>query len=169
MVELSAVEKIKSFSVGNYSVTGFWIVLERKMASHLLQMILPSAMFVIVSWISFLMPLDSGERASLLVTVLLVLVSMFLSVLSTAPKASTLTAMEVWVVSCLILVFFAVAEYGLLLHTTSKEVSKTSNSQDLMILKKKSQSIHKLDKIAIVVLPVLFIIFNIMYWSVYTT
>ena len=165
MVELSAVEKIKSFSVGNYSVTGFWIVLERKMASHLLQMILPSAMFVIVSWISFLMPLDSGERASLLVTVLLVLVSMFLSVLSTAPKASTLTAMEVWVVSCLILVFFAVAEYGLLLHTTSKEVSKTSNSQDLIILKKKSQSIHKLDKIAIV----LSILFNIMYWSLYTT
>ena len=48
----------------------------------------------------------SGERASLLVTVLLVLVSMFLSVLTTAPKASTLTAMEVWVVSCLVCIFY---------------------------------------------------------------
>ena len=51
-------EKITKFTSGNYSVTGFWIVLERKMTSHLLQMIMPSAMFVIVSWISFLMPLD---------------------------------------------------------------------------------------------------------------
>ena len=76
---LSDFEKITNFPSGKYSVTGFWIVLERKMTSHLLQMIMPSAMFVIVSWISFLMPLDSGERASLLVTVLLVLVSMFLS------------------------------------------------------------------------------------------
>mgnify|MGYP001195513251 FL=1 len=51
------------------------------------------------------MPPFSGERASLLVTILLVLVSMFLSVLTTAPKASTLTAMEVWVVSCLVCIF----------------------------------------------------------------
>ena len=109
MLELSPYEKITNFTSGNYSVTGFWIVLERKMTSHLLQMIMPSgtihilrphnfglflthpstlhkysterqqncqfsrpthpdviygwsltAMFVIVSWISFLMPLDRG-------------------------------------------------------------------------------------------------------------
>ena len=60
MLELSPYEKITRFTSGNYSVTGFWIVLERKMTSHLLQMIMPSAMFVIVSWISFLMPLDRG-------------------------------------------------------------------------------------------------------------
>ena len=47
---------------------------------------MPSAMFVVVSWISFLMPLNGGERAGLLVTLFLVLVSMFLTVVTTAPK-----------------------------------------------------------------------------------
>ena len=62
------------------------MILERKIVSHLLQIIMPSAMFVVVSWISFLMPLNGGERAGLLVTLFLVLVSMFLTVVTTAPK-----------------------------------------------------------------------------------
>ena len=99
MEDLSEVEKLTVYPSGNYSVTGFWITLERKIMSHLLQIIMPSAMFVMVSWISFLMPIDGGERAGLLVTLFLVLVSMFLSVVSTAPKAQFLTAMEIWLVS----------------------------------------------------------------------
>ena len=78
------------YASGNYSVAGFWVVLERKIVSHLLQIIMPSAMFVVVSWISFLMPLNGGERAGLLVTLFLVLVSMFLTVVTTAPKGKNL-------------------------------------------------------------------------------
>ena len=47
-------------------------------------------MFVVVSWISFLMPLNGGERAGLLVTLFLVLVSMFLAVVENAPKGKYL-------------------------------------------------------------------------------
>ena len=53
---------------------------------------MPSGMFVIVSWISFLMPLGGGERAGLLVTLFLVLVSMFLQVVTTAPKGENLAS-----------------------------------------------------------------------------
>jgi hypothetical protein len=60
---LSEEETILNFPSGNYSVTGFWINLERKVMSHFLQIFLPSGSFVMVSWISFLMPLDAGERA----------------------------------------------------------------------------------------------------------
>ena len=84
--ELTELEKLTIYASGNYSVAGFWVVLERKIVSHLLQIIMPSAMFVVVSWISFLMPLEGGERAGLLVTLFLVLVSMFLTVVTTAPK-----------------------------------------------------------------------------------
>ena len=83
---MTELEKITIYASGNYSVAGFWVVLERKIVSHLLQIIMPSAMFVVVSWISFLMPLEGGERAGLLVTLFLVLVSMFLTVVTTAPK-----------------------------------------------------------------------------------
>ena len=98
-------------------------------------------------------------------------------VLATAPKASTLTAMEVWVVSCLVLVFFAIAEYGLLLHTKSRKGTHTcetspmepSDEQACVKVGKKKYKMPMLDKIAIVVLPLLFIVFNITYWLVYTT
>ena len=63
MENLSEEETVLNFPSGNYSVTGFWINLERKVMSHFLQIFLPSGSFVMVSWISFLMPLDAGERA----------------------------------------------------------------------------------------------------------
>lgn len=181
MEDLSEVEKLTVYPSGNYSVTGFWINLERKIMSHLLQIIMPSAMFVMVSWISFLMPIDGGERAGLLVTLFLVLVSMFLSVVSTAPRAQFLTAMEIWLVSCLVFVFLAVMEYGFNLRLMNKShnkklshspknmlgISLDSTSTDRSSLNKKNKKIQALDKISIVVLPVLFIILNILFWMNY--
>ena len=82
-------EKLTIYASGNYSVTGFYVTLERKVLNLVLQFILPSAMFVVVSWISFFMPLNGGERAGLLVTLFLVLVTMFLQVVTTAPKGTT--------------------------------------------------------------------------------
>ena len=75
-----------------------------------------------------------------------------------------------------VLVFFAVAEYGLLLHTKSHR-SKTyeispqqpNDKQGCIKIGKKKYTMPLLDKIAIVALPLLFIIFNVIYWSVYTT
>ena len=83
-------EKLTIYASGNYSVTGFYVTLERKVLNLVLQFILPSAMFVVVSWISFFMPLNGGERAGLLVTLFLVLVTMFLQVVTTAPKGTSI-------------------------------------------------------------------------------
>ena len=82
-----------------------------------------------------------------------------------------------WLVSQFqVLVFFAIAEYGLLLHTKSHR-SKTyeispqqpNDKHGCIKIGKKKFSMPLLDKIAIVVLPLLFIMFNVIYWSVYTT
>ena len=61
MENLLEEERLTVYPSGNYSVTGYWIILERKVMRHLLQIMLPAGIFVIVSWISFLMPLDSGR------------------------------------------------------------------------------------------------------------
>ena len=66
-------------------------------------------------------PPDSGlnkyvsGRMSLLVTLFLVLVNIFNFVSANAPKAEGLTAVETWVVSCIIHVFGVLAEYALIL------------------------------------------------------
>ena len=57
----------------------------------------------------------SSGRMALLVTLFLVLVNIFNSVTANAPKAEGLTAVETWVVSCIIHVFGVLAEYALIL------------------------------------------------------
>merc|ERR1719481_1747419 len=78
---------------------------------------LPSGMFVIVSWISFLIPPDIVPgRMTLLITVFLVLVNIFNTITTNIPKAEGLTAIEAWVIVCVLFVFGALIEYaGLLL------------------------------------------------------
>ena len=70
----------------NYTLTGIDIWLNRYKTPFLLQFYLPSAMFVFISWISFVIPHDSGERTGMIVTLLLVVVSMYLAVVAASPK-----------------------------------------------------------------------------------
>ena len=61
---------------GNYSVTGFEMVLTRRMSHYMITYYLPSSLFVVVSWTSFLIPSEDIQgRMALLVTLFLVLVS----------------------------------------------------------------------------------------------
>ena len=43
---------------GNYSVAGFKLKMERKMTHYVITYYLPSGLFVVVSWASFLIPSD---------------------------------------------------------------------------------------------------------------
>jgi hypothetical protein len=71
-----------------YSVVGFDLHLERKINSQILNTFLPSLMFVFIGWVGFLMPVVSGERAGLLVTILLVQISVFISVAGNIPSGN---------------------------------------------------------------------------------
>ena len=68
-------------------------------------------LFVIVSWISFLIPMDViPGRMALLVTLFLVLVNIFNNVTTNTPKAEGLTAIEAWMLACILFVFGALIE-----------------------------------------------------------
>ena len=43
---------------GNYSVAGFRIVIDRKVSHYIITYYIPSGLFVVVSWASFLIPCD---------------------------------------------------------------------------------------------------------------
>ena len=93
---------------GNYSVAGFEMTLKRKVSHYIITCYLPSGMFVIVSWISFLIPPDIVPgRMTLLITVFLVLVNIFNTITTNIPKAEGLTAIEAWVMVCVLFVFGA--------------------------------------------------------------
>ena len=45
-------------ALGNYSLAGFEMVLVRHVSHYIINYYLPSGLFVVVSWISFLVPAD---------------------------------------------------------------------------------------------------------------
>ena len=74
--------------LGNFSVAGFEMILARHLSHYLITYYLPSGLFVMVSWISFLIPPEIVPgRMSLLVTLFLVLVNIFNNITTNTPKA----------------------------------------------------------------------------------
>ena len=75
---------------------------------------------------------------ALLVTLFLVLVNIFNSVTANAPKAEGLTAVETWVVSCIIHVFGVLAEYALIL-----KMIQDLKRQETKSLKERKERVSK--------------------------
>ena len=71
----------------------------------------------------FFFRLLSG-RMALLVTLFLVLVNIFNSVTANAPKSEGLTAVEFWVVMCILHVFCVLSEYAIILKIIQMEKRK---------------------------------------------
>ncbi len=67
-----------------------------------MQTFLPTSLFVVASWISFLIPPEIVPgRMTLLVTMLLVEVNIFLTVSDEAPRTPHLNAVAMWGISCI--------------------------------------------------------------------
>jgi uncharacterized membrane protein YphA (DoxX/SURF4 family) len=74
--------------------------------SYIITYYLPSGLFVVVSWISFLIPPDIVPgRMALLITLFLVLINIFNNITTNSPKAEGLTAIEIWMLACILFVF----------------------------------------------------------------
>ena len=114
-------------TAGNYSVTGFEVTLRRKMSHYIITYYFPAMMFVSVSWISFLVPPESVPgRMTILVTVFLVLVNIFNSITSNIPRADGLTAIESFVIICIVFVFGALIGRSILEYLLLKCFNKVS-------------------------------------------
>jgi len=172
-------------ALGNFSLSGFEMVLTRYVATYIIAYYLPSGLFVIVSWISFLIPMDViPGRMALLVTLFLVLVNIFNTVTTNTPKAEGLTAIEAWMLACILFVFGALIEYAAILFKKQRyvsgqhkvnlkivckenfkyEVQEKSPANQAVTMQQLAEEYWRIDKFFLKVFPTLFIIFNIIYW-----
>lgn len=79
-----------------YSVFGIKVRMQRVFQPYLLRSYLPSAIFVVVSWVSFMIdPAVVPGRMALLVTLLLMLINISNTLSQSSPMAKNLTAIEV--------------------------------------------------------------------------
>ena len=101
---------------GNYSITGFEMELKRNSLKYLINYYLPSGLFVIVSWTSFLIPPEMVPgRMTLLVTLFLVLINIFNTITISSPNVEGLSSITAWIISCILFVFGALCGYAAIL------------------------------------------------------
>ncbi|XP_059087039.1 acetylcholine-gated chloride channel subunit acc-3-like isoform X2 [Tigriopus californicus] len=87
--------------------------MERRRVDHILQTFQPTGCVVCLSWISFLIPpyIVPG-RMVLLVTLLLVVFSTYQTEHQRSPRSSSLKALDVWFMGCMVFVLAAICEYA---------------------------------------------------------
>ncbi|XP_068207796.1 gamma-aminobutyric acid receptor subunit pi-like [Palaemon carinicauda] len=119
------------------------VLLNRRISYHLMNTFLPSGLFVMVSWLTFLVPVHMVPgRMVLTITTLLTMVSMFASVRQESPKVSYAKAVDQWMIMCIIFVFMVLLEFTVALYvfekaTKAKEKAKAQEEKSTIKVKAK--------------------------------
>ena len=145
--------------------------LSRNMHKYLYIYYLPSGLFVVVSWVSFLIPPEVVPgRMAMLITLFLVLINIFNIVTSNSPNVEGMTAIAAWMLVCIFFVFGALIGYAYLLWKKKKSCLKrkrkrkqTEEEGKLRAMRKEDYR-SKVDDVFFVVFPIMFLVFNLIYW-----
>ena len=172
---------ISSFGYDSqFSAVGFKLILKRYFNKHFLNYYVPSSTFVVVSWASFIIPPDViPGRMGLLITLLLVLVNLFGTVISTQPPTNTPTMLAIWILICTLFVKAAFFAYAILLYklnsipknSTIKDNKTRPNQTNHIATKNVTEIIidprlKNWDKNCLILFPLAFLIFNLIYWPI---
>ena len=161
-----------TFADREYSVVGFTMVLERHYGKYILEYYLPSTILVMASWASFLIPVHIVPgRMALLITLLLVLINQFSTIIKVVPPSDGPPALVIWALCCILFVGASLMVYAALLF---KQFTKKTPMKNKITAarRKKSQKEECLmvdetsywDRTFAVSFPLCFLIFNGIYW-----
>ena len=149
--------------------------LSRNMMKYLYIYYLPSGLFVVVSWVGFLIPPEVVPgRMAMLITLFLVLTNIFNIITTNSPNVEGMTAIAAWMLVCIFFVFGALVGYAYLLWKKKKSIlkrKKTKKTEDEGRLRqsRKEEYRSKVDDVFIMVFPIMFIVFNLIYWPMCLT
>ena len=102
---------------------GVEMKLKRNMMKYLYIYYLPSGLFVVVSWVGFLIPPEVVPgRMAMLITLFLVLINIFNTVTSNSPNVEGMTAIAAWMLACIFFVFGALLAYAFILWRKKKSL-----------------------------------------------
>ena len=145
--------------------------LSRHILKYLVIYYLPSGLFVVVSWVSFLIPPDViPGRMAMLITLFLVLTNIFNIVTTNSPNVEGMTAIAAWMLVCIFFVFGALVGYAYLLWTKKKsclkrkKTKKISEAESKTRQQRKDDYRSKVDDVFLVAFPTVFLLFNLIYW-----
>lgn len=110
---------------GNHSRLEVEFTLARNIGYYLVQMYIPSVLVVMLSWISFWLNVNAVPgRISLGVLTVLTMTTQSSSVNATLPHVSYTKAIDIWMSTCLMFVFFALIEFAVANVLMRKDTNK---------------------------------------------
>ncbi|MPC14208.1 Glutamate-gated chloride channel alpha [Portunus trituberculatus] len=113
---------------GTYPALAFRVHLTRRLSYMLLQVYLPSGLFVVVSFVSLLVPADAiPGRMTLCITTILTMQS--------TPRVSYVRAIDVWLLSCLSFVSIVLLEFGAVIKLLEMEKSGRISTSPSRVVK----------------------------------
>ena len=187
---LSSKEKVFEYFDSRYAICGINILLNRSKIQIVFQIYLTSSLFVIVSWVSFIVkPEIVPARMGLLVTIFLVLINIFNAAKGNAPTSRNLNAVDLYLIVCIGLVFIALMEFAAVLFLSRKNETKIRDERKVAPLNdadksaapndahrvdvskngwmQKPSTYNCFDRMSIFAFPTFFIIFNVFYFIYY--
>ncbi|XP_055929920.1 glycine receptor subunit alpha-2-like isoform X1 [Argiope bruennichi] len=183
---------LRDIDTGVFSFLNVSFVFLRQNGYHLLQTYLPTYLIVMMSWVSFWVPVEAAPARTLLgATTLLTLTTVASGIRSQLPPVSYAKAIDIWIGACSVMVFsalleFAVASYLCRMkirhrqpkthcltfwkterpdpHADGKNQVVHTPESDKKIQLRRS---HAVDRYSRMIFPFVFLIFNMFYWIYY--
>nr|NP_731632.1 Histamine-gated chloride channel subunit 1, isoform A [Drosophila melanogaster]AAF54699.2 Histamine-gated chloride channel subunit 1, isoform A [Drosophila melanogaster]AAL66186.1 histamine-gated chloride channel subunit 1 [Drosophila melanogaster] len=181
------------YSTGNFTCLAIVFNLRRRLGYHLFHTYIPSALIVVMSWISFwIKPEAIPARVTLGVTSLLTLATQNTQSQQSLPPVSYVKAIDVWMSSCSVFVFLSLMEFAVVNNFMGPVATKAmkgysdENISDLDDLKSALQHHREsiiepqydtfchghataiyIDKFSRFFFPFSFFILNIVYWTTF--
>jgi hypothetical protein len=167
------------------------------MAYYLNQIYVPSFLIVVISWVPFWLDRDDTHaRVGLGVTTVLTMTTLITSTNEALPKISYIKAIDIYLFTCFLMVFGSLLQYATVgyFESSTKGTDKrfainpvltASENRDLTDSKRGSSEIggkirpglfyqiisrhsaSRTDKVSRWVFPAVFLVFNLLYWSIY--
>ncbi|XP_042203509.1 glycine receptor subunit alpha-4-like [Homarus americanus] len=107
---------------GTYPALAFRVHLTRRLSYVLLQVYLPSGLFVVVSFVSLLVPAEAiPGRMTLCITTILTMSALLGVAMQSTPQVSYVRAIDVWLLSCLTFVSIVLLEFGIVIKMMETE------------------------------------------------
>ncbi|KAI0231533.1 Glycine receptor subunit alpha-4, partial [Lamellibrachia satsuma] len=167
--------------------------LERLFVFFLLQTYLPTILIVLLAWISFWINMESTPaRVGIGIMTVLTMTAQLSGSKASIPKVNYAKAIDNWMTVCTVFVFVALIEYAFvnaLSQTQVKEDKERKDRNSCDTVKEKFVGWHVyepqlksapmcsfstgretaifIERVFRICFPVAFVIFNIVYWSVY--
>ncbi|XP_074661152.1 glycine receptor subunit alpha-2-like isoform X2 [Tubulanus polymorphus] len=165
------------YATGAYPCLKVDFKLQRIQGYYILQVFIPSILIVIVSWFGFWMNDAVTARVFLGLMTLLTMTTQTSSIRSMLPRVSYVKAIDVWMLLNMLYVFMALLETAIVTFLSKRAKTAHSNTEMIPLSptnKDESENGNGMSKVAMkidfisrILFPVSFLLYVIIYFSIY--